>query len=71
MDTIKTINAVLTALFFLCYAYQFFYIPAAMLPRKRKKTPPSGRRYAVLIFCFARKTFLRRQSKRFPKGSNP
>ena len=49
MDTIKTINAVLTALFFLCYAYQFFYIPAAMLPRKRKKTPPSGRRYAVLI----------------------
>ena len=49
MDTIKTINAVLTALFFLCYAYQFFYVPAAMLPRKRKDTPPSGRRYAVLI----------------------
>ena len=49
METIKLINAVLTALFFLCYAYQFFYVPAGLPRQRRRDTPPSGRRYAVLI----------------------
>ena len=49
METIKIVNAVLTALFFLCYAYQFFYVPVALPRQRRRDTPPSGRRYAVLI----------------------
>lgn len=49
METIQIVNAVLTALFFLCYAYQFFYVPVALPRQRRRDTPPSGRRYAVLI----------------------
>ena len=49
METIKLINAVLTALFFLCYAYQFVYVPAGLPRQRHRDTPPSGRRYAVLI----------------------
>ena len=44
METIKLINAVLTALFFLCYAYQFVYVPAGLPRQRHRDTPPSGRR---------------------------
>ena len=49
MDTVRIINYIITALFFACYAYQFFYIPAALL--KRPKPLPDGtlHRFAVLI----------------------
>ena len=46
---IKNVNCVIMVIFFICYAYQFFYIPAAWL---KKQTPlPKGNpsRYAVLI----------------------
>ena len=50
METIKIINYVIMVIFFACYAYQFFYIPVALL--KKKKLPSSEgtpHRFAVLI----------------------
>ncbi len=49
MDTIKIINYVIMVIFFTCYAYQFFYIPLALL--KKRKPLPEGvpHRFAVLI----------------------
>lgn len=49
METIKAVNYIIMALFFACYAYQFFYIPVALL--KRRKPLPEGKshRFAVLI----------------------
>lgn len=49
MDTIKIINYIIMALFFACYAYQFAYIPIALL--KKQKPLPDGKpnRFAVLI----------------------
>ena len=49
METVKIINYAVTVIFFICYAYQFFYIPVSWL--KRQKPLPEGRlcRYAVLI----------------------
>ena len=31
MQTVITINAVIMALFFVCYSYQFFYVAVALL----------------------------------------
>ena len=48
--TLRICNAVITALFFLCYSYQFAYIPLAWRKRKKQDTlPPKPHRYAVLI----------------------
>ena len=48
--TLRILNAVITALFFLCYSYQFAYIPLAWRKRKKQDTlPPKPHRYAVLI----------------------
>lgn len=49
MDTIKIINYIIMVLFFACYAYQFAYIPIALL--KKQKPLPEGapHRFAVLI----------------------
>lgn len=49
METITIINYVIMAIFFVCYAYQFFYIPVALL--KKEKPLPDGdyNRFAVLI----------------------
>ena len=49
METIKIINYIIAVLFFACYAYQFAYIPIALL--KRQKPLPDGalHRFAVLI----------------------
>lgn len=49
METIKIINYAIMVLFFLCYAYQFFYIPLAL--GKKPKPLPDGplHRFAVLI----------------------
>ena len=50
MTAIKTLNAVITALFFLCYAYQFCYIlvPLLLGPRPHR-APARLHRFAVLI----------------------
>lgn len=52
MHTIETINYVIMCLFFVCYAYQFAYIPLAWLPsrKKREKQKPNpNHTFAVLI----------------------
>ena len=49
MEALFTINFIIAAVFFICYAYQFFYIPAALF----KKDPPhkeeKRHRFAVLV----------------------
>lgn len=37
MHTIETINYIIMCLFFVCYAYQFAYIPLAWLPHENGK----------------------------------
>ena len=49
METIKIINYVIMVLFFTCYAYQFFYIPVALLKKKRPLPQGTLHRFAVLI----------------------
>lgn len=49
MDTVKTINAVILCLFFVCYSYQFLYIPTALLHRRRPTRTEKLHRIAVLI----------------------
>lgn len=48
--TLRTINAVISALFFICYTYQFLYIPLVLLKKRRPlPCPAAPHRYAVLI----------------------
>ena len=48
--TLRTINAVISALFFICYTYQFLYIPLVLAKKPKPLTAPAGsHRYAVLI----------------------
>ena len=51
MDALNIINHIIGIVFFLCYAYQFFYIPVVLLLRRRTSVPvkPTPHRYAVLI----------------------
>ena len=49
MRTVETINAVIMALFFICYSYQFFYVAAALLRRPREPGQADYHRLAVLI----------------------
>ena len=51
MHTIETINYVIMCLFFVCYAYQFAYIPLAWLPARKRQTskPDPDHTFAVLI----------------------
>lgn len=51
METaLRTVNALISALFFICYAYQFLYIPLVLAKKQRPlPCPPSPHRYAVLI----------------------
>ena len=47
---LRTVNALISALFFICYAYQFLYIPLVLAKKQRPlPCPPSPHRYAVLI----------------------
>ena len=47
---LRTINAVISALFFICYTYQFLYIPLVLLKKRHPAAlPASPHRYAVLI----------------------
>ena len=48
--TLRTINAILSALFFICYTYQFLYIPLVLAKKpKVLAVPARAHRYAVLI----------------------
>ena len=48
--TLRTINAVISALFFICYTYQFLYIPLVLAKKpKALAAPAKAHRYAVLI----------------------
>lgn len=48
--TLRTINAVISALFFICYTYQFLYIPLVLAKKpKALAAPARAHRYAVLI----------------------
>lgn len=49
MDFIEWFNRLLVVLFFLCYAYQFAYIPIAWLRRPRVYGPGRRNRFAFLI----------------------
>lgn len=49
MQTVITINAVIMALFFVCYSYQFFYVAVALLKRKKFTCRNENHRIAVLI----------------------
>ena len=51
METaLRTINAVISALFFICYTYQFLYIPLVLARKPKPLIAPAGQhRYAVLI----------------------
>ena len=49
MGAIRTVNLILGVTFFLCYAYQFFYIAVPLLFPERKHGKEKPHRFAVLI----------------------
>ncbi len=51
MHTLETINYIIMCLIFVCYAYQFAYIPLAWLPARKRQTPKPDpdHTFAVLI----------------------
>ena len=49
MDTIKTINYVLAVVFFICYAYQAFYILVPFIIKPRPHKEAVSHRFAALI----------------------
>ncbi|MBQ3404085.1 MAG: glycosyltransferase family 2 protein [Oscillospiraceae bacterium] len=49
MDTLKLINTTIAVVFFVCYAYQFFYIPIPHLKAPPPHSPAKANRYAVCI----------------------
>lgn len=49
MRVVEVINFVIMCLFFLCYSYQFVYIPVSLFGKKKPYMPAKLHRYAVLI----------------------
>lgn len=49
MEVITTINYVISIVFLLCYAYQFFYIPAALFIKEPPHKKEKSHCFAVLI----------------------
>ena len=50
MRTVETINAIIMALFFLCYSYQFVYLAIGLFAKPKKTESPATRhRIAILI----------------------
>lgn len=49
METLLFINFVLAAVFFICYSYQFLYIPIALLKKDKPHKEEKKHRFAVLI----------------------
>ena len=53
MRTVETINAIIMALFFLCYSYQFVYLAIGLFA-KPKKTDPAAPRHRIAVLIAAR-----------------
>ena len=66
METLKTINFVIAVIFFVCYTYQFLYIPVPWLRKARPHSPAKDNRYAVLILCPERAAGHRRPDRQPP-----
>ena len=49
METLKTVNWLIGIIFFICYAYQFAYIPLLWLRKEPSHGPARQNDYAVLI----------------------
>ena len=49
MEMLKTINFIIAVIFFVCYTYQFLYIPVPWLRKEKPHGPAKANRYAVLI----------------------
>lgn len=49
MESLQTVNLILSILFFVCYSYQFVYLAVPFLKRDRPSGPGKYHRYAVLI----------------------
>lgn len=49
METLQTINFVIAVIFFVCYTYQFLYIPLPWLRKARPHGEARANRYAILI----------------------
>ncbi len=49
MEALMTVNFIIAGVFFLCYAYQFLYIPSAIFMKEPKHKPAHSHRFAVLI----------------------
>ncbi len=49
MENLLLINFILAAGFFICYSYQFLYIPAALLKKDKPHKEEKSHRFAVLI----------------------
>lgn len=49
MDTLLTINFIIAAIFFICYAYQFTYIPVPWIKKDKPHSVEKRHRFAVLI----------------------
>ena len=53
MRTVETINAIIMALFFLCYSYQFVYLAIGLFA-KPKKTEAAAPRHRIAVLIAAR-----------------
>ncbi|MBE6899810.1 MAG: glycosyltransferase [Ruminococcaceae bacterium] len=49
MGTIVIFNFIISVIFFLCYAYQFFYIPVSLFGKEPPHKPEKKHRFAVLV----------------------
>ena len=49
MEQLKTINYIIATIFFICYAYQFAYIPISLFLKNKPHGKAKPHRYAVLI----------------------
>ena len=49
MDFVRTLNFIIAAVFFICYSYQFLYIPVALFKKEPPHKLPQKHRFAVLV----------------------
>ena len=49
METLKLVNWIISIIFFVCYAYQFLYIPVVWLRKARPHAEEKPHRFAVLV----------------------
>lgn len=49
MKPIELINFIIICLFFICYSYQFFYIPVSLFKKPKAHREPKPHRFAVLL----------------------